>query len=101
MGELDGAKPEQPAAEATPDGGGNQKKQAKKRKTEKPSPEMIAYIQECRKRLRAQKETHGKERGDFVALLAELQQDALEERFDLLTWIERDPKLGAMAPKPS
>jgi len=73
-----------PAPEAEQATDGKKKKGGK----EKPSPEMIAHIQETRKRTREQKEVHLQARQSFVEVLGELELDALERSMNLSTWLE-------------
>jgi len=73
-----------PAPEAEQATDGKKKKGGK----EKPSPEMIAHIQETRKRTREQKEVHLQARQSFVEVLGELDLDALERSMNLSTWLE-------------
>jgi len=64
------------------------KKNKKANKKERPSPEMIAFIQEQRRQLRELKENHRLQRLELVRGLSDLEQDALDAITCTETWVD-------------
>lgn len=60
----------------------------KAKKSSKPPPEVIAFIQEKRKRLRDLKAQQSAERASFLRELGELDVDAVESILCTVTWVE-------------
>jgi len=77
-------KPPEPAPSAPEEEGKKKKKGGK----ERPSPEMVAHIQESRRQTRELKEVQANRRKDFVAGLNDLQLDVLEGSLALPAWLE-------------
>ncbi|CAE8696624.1 unnamed protein product [Polarella glacialis] len=85
------AKLEPPAAVAAEEATASPAPDAKaknKKKGERPSPEVIAFIQEKRRRLRDLKAIQASDREALVASLGELERDALDLSLCTDTWLE-------------
>jgi len=83
------APPERPSSTSQQDGEAAPPASKKaKKKGEKPSPEVIAFIQEKRRLLREQKQQHLEERQALVDAASELERDALDQLMSVAAWIE-------------
>eukprot|EP00928_Gymnodinium_smaydae_P030673 TRINITY_DN22740_c0_g1_i2.p1 TRINITY_DN22740_c0_g1~~TRINITY_DN22740_c0_g1_i2.p1 ORF type:complete len:540 (-),score=136.75 TRINITY_DN22740_c0_g1_i2:71-1690(-) len=72
---------------SAPPAASGEEAKGKKQKKDRPSPEMIAFIQDKRKQQRELKARHVQERSEFVGGLGELELDAIQ-RLCSSTWCE-------------